>query len=319
VLRVEVTIRPEQAPVEPVGLSRIEAQFDLTTGSPLKRIVAGAVMLALGGNAAPRPQARDEELSKLIANSLRVDAGYRVNYFEGGDSKGRPVVFIHGSPGSGRGWVDYLLHAPPGFRHVAIDRPGFGASGPRDAVVSVPEQANAVASVVRALRSGPAILVGHSFGGPVAVQTAADAPDLVAGLVLLASALDPAQERVPFAQHIGDAWPVRELLPRALRNANRELIGLKGELARLKSKLSAIKVPVVIVHGADDKLVPVANVAFMKSYMIGASPLDVTEMEGQDHFLPWNAKRHVDAAIAKTAALIDERQSSQPALRNSDA
>ena len=60
---------------------------------------------------------------------------------------------------------------------------------------------------------------------------------------------------------------------------------------------------VVFVHGMSGDLVPFANVAFMKAHLTGAR-LEVDEMPGQNHFLPWNAKAQVNAAIAKAAAAV---------------
>jgi hypothetical protein len=57
----------------------------------------------------------------------------------------------------------------------------------------------------------------------------------------------------------------------------------------------------VIVHGTADKLVPFSNVAYMKSRLTAATTLDITALEGQDHFLPWSAKPAVDTALAKAA------------------
>ena len=283
---------------------RLHADFDLRPGSWLSRVVAGAVMLTLGACSIPGPEARKEDMDKLPRKSLQLDAGYAISYLDAGDQAGRLVVFVHGTPGNGRGWSDYLMHVPRGFHYIAIDRPGFGQSGPDEAVTSLPDQARAVAAVIRAQNAGPAILVGHSLGGPVVVQTAADAPDLVSALVVLAGSVDPAQENVPFVQYMGDTWPVRALLPRAVRNANREIVFLKRELTNLEPRLAGIKVPIVIVHGMTDNLVPFANVAFMRAHLIGATRLDVHEMPGQNHFLPWNAKTQVNAAIAEAAAEV---------------
>jgi pimeloyl-ACP methyl ester carboxylesterase len=268
-----------------------------------QQLTTGAVALALAACSVPGPDAREADMAKLPRKSVALDAGYALSYLEGGDTRGRLVVFVHGTPGNARGWSDYLMHAPLGFHYIAVDRPGFGNSGPDEAVVSLPEQAAAVAAVIRAQAAGPAILVGHSLGGPVIAQTAVDTPELVGALVFLAGSLDPAQENVPFVQYIGDTWPVRALLPRAMRNANREIIHLKGELDRLAPRLAQIKVPVEIVHGMKDDLVPFANVAFMKAHLTGAR-LDADEMPGQNHFLPWNAKAHVLAAIAKAERAV---------------
>ena len=150
-----------------------------------------------------------------------------------------------------------------------------------------------------------AVLVGHSLGGPIIAQTAADDPDLVAALVIVAGSLDPAQESVPFIQYVGDTWPVSALLPRMLRNANREIIALEPQLEALAPRLAAIKVPVTIVHGTKDDLVPFANVAFIKTHMTGTKAMDVTVLDGKNHFLPWNSKDKVEAAIAKAFAMMD--------------
>jgi pimeloyl-ACP methyl ester carboxylesterase len=251
----------------------------------------------------PGPQTRDEDMDKLARKFVTVDAGYAVSYLEAGAANGRLVVFVHGTPGNARGWSDYLMQVPAGFHYIAIDRPGFGKSGPDEAVASLPEQAKAVAAVIRAQNEGAAILVGHSLGGPVIAQTAVDAPELVSALVILAGSVDPAQENVPFVQYIGDTWPIRALLPRAMRNANREIIFLKRELDRLEPRLAQIKIPVEIVHGMNDDLVPFANVAFMKAHLTAAR-FHADEMPDQNHFLPWNAKAHVLAAIAKAERAV---------------
>src|SRR6185436_16919589 len=129
------------------------------------------------------PQTRDEDMDKFARKSVTVDAGYSVSYLEAGDLDGRLVVFVHGTPGNARGWADYLMHVPAGFHYIAVDRPGFGKSGPDEAVTSLSEQAAAIAAVIRAQHHGAAILVGHSLGGPVIAQTAVDAPELVSALV----------------------------------------------------------------------------------------------------------------------------------------
>jgi pimeloyl-ACP methyl ester carboxylesterase len=262
--------------------------------------VATLTAFALGACSVPGPETPEAEMAKLPRKSVAVES-YKVSYLEGGEPGGRLVVFVHGTPGDAVGWADYLISAPKGFHYVALDRPGFGESGPDDAVVSLPEQARALAAVVRAEGGNPAILVGHSLGGPIVAQLAVDKPELVAALVVLAGSLDPALENVPFIQHVGDAWPVSALLPRAMRNANREIIALEKELDRLAPRLKAITVPVVIVHGTADDLVPYANVDFMRGHLTGAKIVDVMSMQGQNHFLPWNAKAQVTAAVAKAA------------------
>jgi pimeloyl-ACP methyl ester carboxylesterase len=110
---------------------------------------------------------------------------------------------------------------------------------------------------------------------------------------------------VPLIQYVGDTWPVSAILPRWLRNTNREIIALEPQLKALAPRLTSIRVPVTIVHGTKDDLVPFENVAFMKTHLTGTKAMDVTVLDGQNHFLPWNSKQQVDGAITKAFAMMD--------------
>ena len=114
-------------------------------------------------------------------NFIRID-GRRIHYVER-PGHGVPVVLLHGMPGT---HLDYLrvVQALEGVHTVAVDRPGYGWSqgGP----LTYPQQVDMVAELVAALGLGRALLVGHSFGGLLALGVAASHPDAVAGLALIA-------------------------------------------------------------------------------------------------------------------------------------
>ena len=74
---------------------------------------------------------------------------------------------------------------PPGLRVVALDRPGYGAS--RQGAGGFGDNARAVVTELDALGIERAVLVGHSYGGGVAMAAAQLAPERVKALVLLAS------------------------------------------------------------------------------------------------------------------------------------
>jgi pimeloyl-ACP methyl ester carboxylesterase len=181
------------------------------------------------------------------------------SYLKAGDTEGRRVIFVHGTPGSAEGWADFLLHVPSGLEYIALDRPGFGHSAPEGALAPLADQAAAVARLVVTCAGRKPILVGHSLGGAIVAWLAAAQPEATGGIVIAAGSLDPEQERLHPLQPWGEVWPIRRLLPRAMRNANRELMGLKPGLEKLQPKLAKIRVPVWIVHGTQDDLVPYAK------------------------------------------------------------
>ena len=98
---------------------------------------------------------------------------------------GRWVVLLHGQPGSGADWKQVEARLPYGLRVLAPDRPGYGAS--RRPAGGFTAGARALLADMDARGIDQAVLVGHSYGGGVALTAARLAPERVAGLVLLAS------------------------------------------------------------------------------------------------------------------------------------
>lgn len=256
------------------------------------------VALATVGCAPPGPRA-PEAATESLRTRLAVGAplSAELSYLRAGDPLGTRLILVHGTPGSATAWTDYLLKPPPGVEVVAIDRPGFGRSGPTGAMTRLEQQAAAVRALLPADRR-PVVLLGHSLGGPVVARVAAEEPERVAAVVLLAASLDPRLEEIHVLQHVGAWSPVRALLPRAIRNANSELMALKPELEALAAMLPAIRAKVVIMHGTDDDLVPVANVPFIQHHLTGARCVQTVLLSGANHFLPWNAEDRVRQAIA---------------------
>jgi pimeloyl-ACP methyl ester carboxylesterase len=267
----------------------------------LPLFTALGVALAAMGFAPPGPKAPASATAGLrtsIAVGQPLHA--ELSFLRAGDPAGPRVLLVHGTPGSATAWADYLLAPPAGAEVIALDRPGFGASGPSTAVPSLAAQAAAVLALVPE-GERPVVLLGHSLGAPIVAWAAAllaeQQPLRSVSIVMLAGSLDPALEATHPMQHVGAWAPVRWLLPRVIRNANAELMALKPELEALALLLPGITAKVVIVHGTLDQLVPVANVAYMQQRFSGARCVNTVLLEGQDHFLPWNSPDAVREAL----------------------
>jgi pimeloyl-ACP methyl ester carboxylesterase len=206
------------------------------------------------------------------------------------------VILVHGTPGSAADFADLLLDPPPGVELLAVDRPGFGRSEPRDALPSLQAQADALLPLLEERGGRWPVLVGHSLGAPIVAQLAADHPERVGGLLLLAGALDPGLEEWHWYNRA--ATLLGPVLARPLRNSNDELRPLPEQLRALGGELARIRCPVVVVHGRKDQLVPFANVDYMRRMLTGAAPLRVVELPDGDHFLPWDAVATVREALA---------------------
>jgi pimeloyl-ACP methyl ester carboxylesterase len=97
----------------------------------------------------------------------------------------REVVLLHGQPGSGADWRQVADRLPRELRVLAPDRPGYGTSRQRAGGFAF--NARAVVAELDARGIERAVLVGHSYGGGVALAAARLAPGRVEALVLLAS------------------------------------------------------------------------------------------------------------------------------------
>jgi pimeloyl-ACP methyl ester carboxylesterase/uncharacterized membrane protein YbhN (UPF0104 family) len=94
------------------------------------------------------------------------------------------LVLLHGQPGSPADWHAVTARLPPQLRALAADRPGYGAS--RRPAGGFTANAQAVIEDLDARGVQNAVLVGHSWGGGVALRAASLAPDRVQAVVLLA-------------------------------------------------------------------------------------------------------------------------------------
>lgn len=256
---------------------------------------------SLNGHSAPvKIAASDEHIAGIERQSFRAGASSPdvVSFLQMGSPGGRRVIFVHGTPGNAKGWSDYLLNVPAGYLYIALDRLGYGLSDPEYAVVSLKRQAQAIAPLLVTINGRKPILVGHSSGASIVMQTALDYPDNVGGMLLLAGAFDPELEEIHWTQLIGAYKPISRLLSRTINNANLELIGLKRELLAQADRLHQINIPVGIVHGDSDPLVPILNLNYLQRKLKNAS-LDNLVLKNRDHFIPWHSKPSVDASLKR--------------------
>ena len=166
----------------------------------LTGIVAGAMALAggaaltdwrAGNRAAAAERAFPAEGRMLTVDGLRLHAVVKGN--------GPDLVMIHGASGSLRDFTfDLTGRLAPHFRVIAFDRPGLGLSdAPPDAAVDPRVQAALLRRAAGKLGVRDPLVLGHSYGGAVAMAWALAAHDRPeagprpAGLVLLAGATHP--------------------------------------------------------------------------------------------------------------------------------
>ncbi|TNE61490.1 MAG: alpha/beta hydrolase [Alphaproteobacteria bacterium] len=102
---------------------------------------------------------------------------------------GEPVfVWLHGWGQTGASMARLAQLFSAHGRHVIYDLPGFGQTAMLAEGAGTEDYADALAAKMASAGIGPAIIVGHSFGGRMAVQMAARHPDRVKACIIIAGA-----------------------------------------------------------------------------------------------------------------------------------
>ena len=211
-----------------------------------------------------------------------------IHYAITGSDDHPTLVFIHGTPASWFRFEKLMLDEEmrKKFRMLAIDRPGLGYSDFGKAL-PLQEQCKLLLPVIKKSKGNkPLYLCGHSYGGAVVSQLAADAPGLVDQLIILAGAIDPSQEKKDAAWRMILDVPLSWFLPGAYRTMNTELTWFKNDLELLAKDLYKIEDHVLFIHGDKDKLVPFSNTAYGKKMMTNSASLEIITLKGAKHQLP---------------------------------
>ena len=159
-------------------------------------------------------------------SEVRVN-GVSLYYEEHG--AGEPIVGLHGAGSSAAMWIEAAPELAKRGRTILYDRRGsFRSERPEAYATNVHEQADDAAALIDALAAAPAILIGRSYGGAIAVDLTLRYPDRVRALVLLEGDVPLVSETA--ANECGRARAA-ELHGRARPEARRRGVDARGRWA----------------------------------------------------------------------------------------
>jgi non-heme chloroperoxidase len=248
---------------------------------------------------------------------------------------GQPVVLIHGYPLSGRAWdrqVPALLEA--GYRVISYDRRGFGQSSQPATGYDYDTFVADLSTLLEHLDLREAVLVGHSMGtGEVARYLSSYGSARVAKGVLV-SPIPPFllqtpdnPDGVPQSLFDGFAQAAQADTPAWMKNFLDNFYNagaLRGTLVSdqawqaswnlavtasataavaciatwatdFRADLPKIDVPVLVIHGDDDQVLPLEKTASRLPGLI--SDMQLAVIEGGPHAIPWTHADRVNSAL----------------------
>ncbi len=212
------------------------------------------------------------------------------------------LVLVHGAPGSLRAFRSYLTDPllREHFHMISVTRVGWAAGAERKEP-SLEAQARALRPILEMDRSGRgAILMGHSYGGPVIARAAMDHTELVGGLVFVAATADPEMSGPRWYNYMSFWWPEFVLGDR-LMGANDEIMAVRPQLKEMLPRWEELTMPALIVQGDEDTLVHPENADFLRERLVNSRLLP---RPGGDHFILWGDMPVIRDAIIDTFAPV---------------
>ncbi len=184
-----------------------------------------------------------------------------------------PLLLIHGAPG---GWFSNISYVDDPdlqkrYHIIAVSRPGYHKSkfkNRRKALTSIELQAIAIHEALRLNRSfKKGVVFGTSYGAPIAAKMAMEYPTQFYHLVMVAGALDPENEKFWWFHPYLQSLLVRLSLPHFINTATEEKFAHVKELELLLPVWPKLDIPVTVIQGDKDQIVPTVNFEFAKSHL----------------------------------------------------
>ena len=247
---------------------------------------------------------------------------------------GHPLLLIHGFPLNREMWRSQIEFLSSSAKVIAPDLRGHGQSPPTPSPYPMDLLADDCAAVLNSLGvDNPAIVCGLSMGGYVAFALYRRHPSLVRGMILAATragadspeAQENREKAAASVEENGIQDVVDGMLPNLLApqtypeqpelvnqvksimdptSSQGMVAALNGMKARPDSTpiLGEIKVPVLILHGADDQLIPLSESELMHSRIKG-SQMEVIANAG--HLPNLEQPREFNQAVTRFLHSLD--------------
>ena len=254
-------------------------------------------------------------MQKIKVN--RIDLAYERR------GRGTPLVLVHGFPLDHHLWDEVVPLLEDTFDIILPDLRGFGESTTVDSAYGMDELASDIAGLLDQLGVQKAAIAGHSMGGYVALAFARLYPNRVSGLGLVSSQVlaDPPERKEGRYKSAADVSAngiggvVETMAPKFTtderlqayartameRQSPAAYIGaLKAMAERADSTplLSALHVPVVVIHGDADSLIPRDRAREVKAALPQAH---LVEIPGAGHMPMMEAKEKTAEALKHLA------------------
>jgi|TARA_B110000305_G_scaffold238334_1_gene303517 pimeloyl-ACP methyl ester carboxylesterase len=205
------------------------------------------------------------------------------------------IVFVHGSPGSAMDFKRYLLDKDLNKRAnlISFDRVGYNKDNIGD-IQTISTEAQILNSLISELDIPHTILVGYSYGGPVALASKKQYKKIVLCAPAIYSEVEPMFWFLNLYR-----WKVtRWLIPEFLKAASKEKLQHKEDLKTLEKKWVENSSNILSIHGDTDRIVPYENSLFLEE-QFSRDQFELITLEKASHDLIWSRFDQIKKELIK--------------------
>jgi len=205
------------------------------------------------------------------------------------------IVFVHGSPGSTMDFERYLLDKELNLKAnlIAFDRVGYGVSNIGD-IRTIAFETELLNSLTSSLNVSKTILVGYSYGGPIALASKKKYKKIVLCAPAVYAEVEPMFWFLNFYKWKATRW----LIPDLLKAASKEKLQHRDDLRSMESNWKDNTSEIHVIHGDEDSIVPYKNSLFIQN-QFPKNQLELITLKGAGHALIWSRFEEIKNELIK--------------------
>lgn len=197
------------------------------------------------------------------------------------------LVFIHGSIGSVMDFKSYLTDSVllSKFNMLVYDRIGYGEDQTGDVQESIAFEVDLLHDLTDGIDPSNIVLVGYSYGGPVALASKRN----YKGLIILAGAVYSEAESIPWMINFYRWKITRWMIPMTWKAASKEKLSHADDLKLFEQDWNNHPSRIKVIHGDADWIVPFSNAEYLRN-MFPKEQIEVIPIPGAGHGLIWSRR-----------------------------
>lgn len=207
------------------------------------------------------------------------------------------MVFVHGTPGSSSDFKAYLSDSTLNARAnlLAYDRVGYNYNDSSSTHASIAFERDLLINLLGELPQKNTVVVGYSYGGPVALSLQIP----LKKIVLLAPAVYSKEELVPWPIKFYQWKLTRWLVPHIWKMASLEKLTHGEDLKTFENNWTLNPNSIVCIQGDSDQIVPYGNSLVLKKQFPKAQ-LQLKTIGGAGHGLIWSEIESIKEQLLKS-------------------